>query len=334
MQRIFNKLYQLSVLHTFYTNEESEDFSIVPIGTTGKVLRGLGMVCRTDTKGFELIYRAENEDGDPAVTIDEDHVVAFGIELKNERAHYFTEFPEKDNNSDIYYCNGAYDDSSLSLSAQAIRQPSFTEEYTYAFERVTFKVLDADGNKYFESTQTGTENDSDPTLYDFSFSVNFGTNFKMGMFTLQTFNNGILQDEDEVYIFDRFTYPNLIGIFELELNSAIDYTTVPYTATLDLSPSSATWTYEVEFTRDFTNAILSITNADGGSTVDFGLPTAATDYSSGDTISFESSEAIPKSELPNTNFSLEVTSDDIDLTLTGLPNPPHHNSNSIVYLKI
>ena len=49
---------------------------------------------------------------------------------------------------------------------------------------------------------------------------------------------------------------------------------------------------------------------------------------------FESSDVITKAEKPYTNFNLEVTTDEHEIVLTGLPNPSHHNANSIIYLKL
>jgi hypothetical protein len=163
--------------------------------------------------------------------------------------------------------------------------------------------------------------------------VNLGNNFKQGMHTLQIFQNGILKDSKEVYIFNRFQYPDLIGVVELELNEEIEYTSIPYLSAVQLVASSAIWRYEVEITRNLGVGTVEIIDTESGP-ISFTEITGTTDYLKGETLIFESSDAITKSEKPYTNFNLEVTTDDHEIVLTGLPNPSHHNANSIIYLKL
>ena len=334
MERIYAKLYQLQVSHLFYADKKSTDFSFYPIGNATKNMRNSGLMYRAYKDGFELVYRTLSGSNNPFIPNDSVQILTFGVAVENVNALSFTAFPDKSNNSDIYYANGTYSDGTINFSALASRQTGFTENFTYDFEKITFRIIDKDSNKIYEEIQTGLPNTADETLFDFSFSVNFGDAIKMGVYKIQTFKNGILQDENEVYIFNRFKSPNLIGIFELELNNLINYETLPYSSKFEFEPVSSLWKYQIELTRDFKSGDFSIANADEDSTITFSETTSLDDYLKGEVVIFEASDVMTKSDIPNSNFSLVVTSDDDDITLNGLPNPSNHNSNSIVYLKI
>ena len=81
---------------------------------------------------------------------------------------------------------------------------------------------------------------------------------------MQILQNGLLKESQEVYIFNRFQYPDLIGVVELELNEEIEYTSIPYTTALQLVASSAIWRYEVEITRNLGTGTVEIIDTESG----------------------------------------------------------------------
>ncbi|MFT5822986.1 MAG: hypothetical protein ACI8ZM_004243 [Crocinitomix sp.] len=332
MTRIYNKLYQFDFNHTFYANRETSDFSITPIGKTNAQLRSNGLLLKTRDTGFDLVYQKLAEVGNlPLIAITGSEKLMFKIEVSNPAILNVTDLGTKTNATDIYNCQGKFSDP-LALSIIASRQPNFTEEYTYTFDKITFKIEDVDGHVLYEEIQTGTEDPDALGNYNFSFSVNLSSGFVQDYYTLKTYRNGVQEDALDVYLFNRLLYPQLIGIFELELDASLDYTLVPYTAVLTVSALAAIWAYQIELTRDFTGGTMNV--VDGSSTVVFteDMPTPA--YGIGETVGFTSTTAITKTENPITDFKLVVTSIGLDVTLEKLPNPTHNNLNSIVYLKI
>lgn len=334
MDRTFNKLYNLCVAHSFYTKNESEDFTFTPIGKSKKIMSTNGILFRGNSKGFDLLYQTIDEIKNPFIKIEKNESLKFEITLSNEKALYLTQLPDKFRASDIYYASDDYDNDTLALTVLPTRQPSFTESYRYVFETLTFRVVDSSGDICFETIEHGLEDEESLGDFDFSISVNLSADCELGKYKIQTINNGLLQDELEVYIINRLQYPNLIGVFELGLNSGIDYSSIPFEAKFDFESLATVWYYHIELTRDFKNGDFAITNGDIESVITFSETTSLDDYLIGETVIFKSSDVMLKNELPNINLSLKVTSDEIDLTLSGLPNPPHYNSQSIIYLKI
>lgn len=333
MERFYHKLYNLRVEHGFYSDLESSDLAFAPIADTLNILRTHGIIFKENGKGFDLVYKALNLAGDPIIPIDDKRVLRFGMSLRNSNALYFTNFPAKSADTDIYYAYSDYSQANLILECVSTRQPAFTENYTFDFPKATFRILDEDGFKRYETILEVEESEEVSDDFVFSFSVNLGSNFKQGLHTLQILQNGILKESQEVYIFNRFQYPDLIGVVELELNEEIEYTSLPYTAAVQLVASSSVWRYEVEITRNLGDGSIEIIDTENGP-ISFNEITGITDYLKGETLIFESTDAITKSEKPYTNFNLEVTTDDHEIVLTGLPNPSHHNAKSIIYLKL
>jgi hypothetical protein len=333
MERAYNSLYQCNVEHAFYTEGVSDDLNFMPIGNTSKFLRAHGLIFRKNKFGFELVYRADSGGVNPFVEITESNKLFIGFGLDNPDLLHITNLPSKTSSSDIYFIDDIYTTGVLNLSTIAVRQPSFTETYSYNNSSAKFKVEDANGNVVFETKQNGLQDEADLTLYHYSFSAELGNSLEIGQYKLKTFLNGILEDELDVFIFNQFQWPGLIGIYELELDENIVYdASLPYEATISLVASTSVWTYTVEMTRDYTNGTLNIVNTDGGFT--FNETVAPADYLSGEIAVFESSIAITKAQATNGALNLVATSDDQDLTITGLPNPSPYIANSTVYLKI
>ncbi len=332
MSRFYKKLYQFDFNHTFYTNRETSDFRITPFSDTVAQIRSNGLLLKTRDTGFDLVYQKLSEIGNaPLVEITAVEKLMFKIEVNNPSILNVTDLGAKLNTTDIYNCQAKYSDA-LTLGTIATRQPNFTEEYTYPFDKITFKIEDVEGNIVYEETQTGTVDPDVPTDYNFSFSINLSGSLVQDYYTLKTYQSGVQKSTLDVYIFNRLSYPNLIGIFELELDSSINYALVPYAAILTLNALATKWAYQIELTRDFTGGSMNV--VDGTGTVIFteDMPTPV--YGIGATVGFTSTTSITKTEKPIADFKLVVTSPGLDVTLEKLPNPTHNNLNSIVYLKI
>ncbi|MDG1331968.1 MAG: hypothetical protein P8P74_06540 [Crocinitomicaceae bacterium] len=333
MERIYSKLYQCTVEHTFYTDGVSADLNFMPIGKTSKFLRAHALTFFENQNGFELLHRTDSGGLNPFTEITESNKLFIGLGVDNVELFNFTNFPSKTASSDIYLLSDIYSTGVLNPTTIARRQPSFTEEYSYNNSTATLRVEDAAGNAVFKTTLHGLQDEVDLTLYHYSFSVDLGSSLDIGQYKLKTFLNGVLEDELDVFIYNQFEWPGLIGIFELELDENIVYdTSLPYEAAVSLQASSSVWTYQVEMSRNYTNGILNIVNTDG--TFTFNETTAPTDYLSGEIAIFESSIAVTKTEASSKAMNLVITSDDQDLTITGLPNPSPYIANSTVYLKI
>ncbi|NOQ72206.1 MAG: hypothetical protein GQ574_09410 [Crocinitomix sp.] len=332
MTRFYKRLYQFDFNHTFYTDRETSDFSMTAFSETVAQLRTNGLLLKTRDTGFDLVYQKLTDVGNlPLIAITSSEKLMFKIEVSNPDILNVTDLGTKTNATDIYNCQGKFSDP-LALSTIATRQPNFTEEYTYTFDKITFKIEDVDGDIIYEEVQTGTQDPDVPTNYNFSFSVNLSSGFKQDYYTLKTYRNGVQEDALDVYLFNRLSYPNLVGIFELELDATLDYSLVPYQAVLTLNALATKWAYQIELTRDFTGGIMNV--VDNSSTVVFteDLPTPV--YGIGETVGFTSTTEITKTEKAIADFKLVVTSPGLDVTLEKLPNPTHNNLNSIVYLKI
>lgn len=335
MNRFYSKLYQFRFQHEFYTNLVSEDFIIYPLNDSAKWIKGNGMMVKSENDGFDLIYRREDElSTDPFMTIDESKVLKFAIELRNRNILNVTAPPPKTNASDIYICSGAYDDSVVSLTTIPTRQTQFTELYSYAFSQMTFQITDLDDNVVYEKVQSGMQDPDNPAVYNFSASVNLGNSFEHGRYKLKSVRNGVVQDELTVYIYNRYEVPNLFGIFELELDENMDYTVLPYSATLTFTAFENKWVYSVELTKTYLAASLAVTDTTPGSPISFNMVPPIPTYTAGEKIVFTSSVDIKKTEAPQSKLQLKLTATDTSITLDKLPNPVHDNQNSIVYLKL
>ncbi len=335
MERFYAKLYQFNFNHTFYTDSGTRDFLIYPISGTSKIARSNGMIIKPELTGFDLIYQKKSDvSNDPYETIDENFVLTFGIGLQHKEVLNVTDLPVKNDSTDIYICSELYAESELSLGVIATRQPNFTESYTYTSSKVTLKIEDNQGDTVYEQDQTGFEDPDDSSKFNFSFSVNLSIGINQGRYKLKTFIDEILQDELDVYIFNRFDFPELIGVFELEIDNNIDYTKLVYEAIMGFTASTTVWTYKIKLIRDFSGGSITIENTDVGDPLTFSETSVLVDYSPGETVVFKSDSSITKTEAPLTNFKLVVDSTSIDFTIDKLPNPTHNNTNSIVYLKI
>ncbi|MCP4121850.1 MAG: hypothetical protein GY751_08870 [Bacteroidetes bacterium] len=330
----YRKLYTCGISHAFYTENVSDDLGFSLMQNTSRVLSAHGIVFKPSRLGFDLVYKTDDGGYDPCKIIDENIVLHFSIEASNVELFNITEFPAKADDSDIYLVEDLYSESNLDLSIIGTRQLVFTESYTYTSELVTFRVLDAMGHKVFEETKAGVQDDVVLTDYHFAFSVNLGSGLKIGKYQLKTLIDGIEKDNEDVFIFNRLEYPDLIGVFALELDASIVYdSNLPYASVIELVPSSAVWVYNVFLTRNYTNGVFALNNS-GGPSPTFSETTSLPDYLEGETVIFESSVPITKLEAPIKDFNLVVTSDDQNITLSGLPNPSPYKANSTIYLKI
>jgi hypothetical protein len=332
MNRYYKKLYQFDFNHAFYTDGETRDFCITPFSNTISKFRTLGLLPKMRQTGIDLVY--QKKDGVsvlPLIPITNSEKLLFKIELSNRDILNVTDLGPKLNATDIYNCRAKYSDALL-LSSIATRQPNFTESYTYGFNKITFKIEDDEGNIVYENEQTGTVNADVPTDFDFTFSVNLSSGFKQGYYILKTYKSGVPEEELKVFIFNRLSHPDLIGVFELELDTAMNYAVVPYKAVLTLDALKTNWYYQIQLTRDFTGGAMKVVDGGGIPAFTEDMPTPA--YGIGETVGFTSIAKITKTEKPIADFKLVVTSPLLDVTIDKLPNPTHNNLNSIVYLKI
>jgi len=154
---------------------------------------------------------------------------------------------------------------------------------------------------------------------------------------LKTYRAGILEDQTEIFLLNRLVHPDLIGVFELTLTNAIDYSVVlPYEAVLNIDAASTDWYYHIELTRDFTGGefnIIDTTDLEADPPL-FKETTSLDDYKKGETVIFKSDSALKRTDAPRTNYKLVVESDTTDFSLDKLPNPGLQNLKSIIYLKI
>lgn len=331
-ERKYNRLYQLTVAHSFYSDSESADFSFSPMGNAPEFFRSHRILFKDTQTGFDLVYQTDDGGTDPFNEIAESNKLLIGVAVENENVLNFTNFPVKSDSSDLYFAAGKYSTAALSFAAKKTRQLAFQETYLYANNQAKLVVEDASGRIVFSKTLDGLKDDDDPTKFHYRFSVQLA-NDALGEHTIKTYLDGILEDETEVFVYDRYQWSNIIGVIELELDENIVYdNNLPYQASLNLAASSIVWTYSIELTRDYTNGNFGVTDTGGGFV--FNEINVPADYKKGKTVTFESTTAIVKREQPRKDFDLVVTSDDQDLTLSGLPNPSPYISNSTIYLKI
>lgn len=338
IERYYNKLYQFRFNHAFYGDGETNDFTITPLGNSRNLIRTHELILKLQSTGFDLIYRKESEgSSDPFVSIDSDLTLLFGVQLNNTEILNVTDLPTKQDATDLYICSADYDETSLEWSTIQTRQPQFTEEYTYNTARITFKIEDADGNVVHEENQFGSQDPDDANSYHYAFSVQLNTQDMPGRYFLKTYRAGILEDQTEIFLLNRLAHPDLIGVFELTLTNAIDYSVVmPYEAVLNIDAASTDWYYHIELTRDFTGGefnIIDTTDLEADPPL-FKETTSLDDYKKGETVIFKSDSALKRTDAPRTNYKLVVESDTTDFSLDKLPNPSLQNLKSIIYLKI
>ncbi len=331
---VYKRLYSLGVANDFFKDEECNDFRFVPLRGTRETLRSLGIIFKENKKGFDLIYRTDGSGFSPYFAIEGTRVINFGIQLVNDEALSYTDLPEKQNASQIYFLEGAYDDASPTVDLIDTRPMIFTESKLFPSKEATFRIEDVNANQLLEWTQEGLQDDDNPTHYHHTFSADLGAYERLKRVTLKTLINGSLEESTDVLIYNAMIEPAIIGIFSLTLDKDIVYdSSLPYSSEVELAASSSIWKYSIELTRDFTNGNFAVNNTGGGG-LTFSEIAPPADYLKGRTVVFQSSDPIAKSELANKDFDLVVTSDDIDLTISPLPNPSPYSTNSTIYLKI
>lgn len=334
MERVYAYMYQLTVNHLFYTNKVSSDFRFTPLSETNSLMKAYGLLFKASDSGFGLVYRVkEGASPSPQIALDTDIKLTFAISLLDYDLFHLTNFPAKSDYTDIYICSGDYSDAELSLTTIATRKNAFTESYTYTSEKVKFEIEDADGNVVHSQTLTGFQDPDDGTKYHFNFSVDMSSDPVQGRHKLKTYIAGIEEDSEEVYVFME-DVSGLFALMELNLNSAFDFTTIPYESVFKMNAASSFWTYRIILDQDLDGASFTLKDAAIGSTITFSETPDGAPYKTGRTVEFVSDDKITRSEAPVKTLGLEVTTLTSDIKIAGLPNPAKSTANSIVYLKI
>lgn len=335
MERFFGTYYEFQFLHEYYSDKETFDFEVYPLDNAKNTARTSGILLKTTSKGFSLIYQQKGEsDTDPYIELDETLILPLGIRLLNVEILQLTDLPTKSDSTDLFVLSGNQNDSELTLEALPTRPYSFVEKYVYTANSATFKLEDSSGNTILKSTQQGIKDPDTPTNFHYHFSVDLKSDLPIGKYVLKTLINGVVEDATEVIIFNRYQYSNLWALFLLSIDGDVDYEELPNESNLTFSSTAAKWVYNVMLGRDFSGGTISIKNTKLGDPVLFAETSVLDDYIKGETVVFESNQAITKSDTPLTNFQLVAESDETELTINKLPNPAHNQVNSIVYLKI
>ena len=336
--RFFKALYQFRMRHEFYTNGVTSDFRLIPIGRTMNWLLVHQMILKNQPDGFDLIYRVKDSDSiTPLIEVESKYPLTFGVSVVNNQVLNVTEMPEKSDNSDLYICSTTCASESLSWTTIATRSRQFTEQYSYNTDKISFQIEDIDGNVIYLESQVGAQDPDDVNLFHFSFSVNLRTDVQAGRYFLKTYRGGILEEQFEVFLIDRFLDPTLIGIVELELNDEIDFTgALPYVGILQYTALESVWYYHIQLSRDFSGGTFSIidTTDPEADPAPFSEESELDDYEKGETVVFKSRAGLKRTETPRTNYKLMIEDSTLDFSLDKLPNPGMNNLNAIIYLKI
>lgn len=343
----FAKLYEVEIYHNYYQSQISEDFKIEPTVLCQRQLANYGLLFKTTSKGFVVLYECSDDNAAhpfPIRAIEEDVKFSFILIPKNPFIINYSDLPLESQPNHIYYLHNLNDNSQngrLLLSADTdkdhvspmdrieLRPQYFIHTLESTRSNVEIEIVDELNHSLIKKTVLLADN-----MYPYPVDLR---RYPPGKFTL-------LVDGDEALSFYADTGiigKNVFGIIDLFQNdrvpSAYHFTNEVHavrakTYTVKIERRQTYWKYYVvlKYRPDIADRV-SI-DADRASTnsgsddlppVEFGREELHTFSDGTSAVPFLANTLLPLQEEPIKNIVLELTNEtgEVIFEIKHLPNP-------------
>ncbi len=354
MERIYTKIYQLNVAHDFYQNGVSADFTFAPLGETTKQLFVHDLLFKHHPTGFDLAYKTQENRTGALEALEHELIFYVGIHLTNLNALNYTDLPEKENSTDIYFAEMDWADGETDLTTIQVRSTQFTELHQHQNEQLTLNVVNDTGQIIFSKTSTGIKNAADDDdLFNHEFNVQLPAQFALQTHTVELMKtaNGAFIKRTEIFVYNPLAQANLFGIVQLKLDHPINAESPLTQAVLKLQALESKWIYEITLSKNYTAHsfqlfrpglleedphLLSFKQVSDDLETEINPEADAPNYEKDAQIYFISAKTIKESEHGIDDLNLVVLDDEEEpkVKIKGLPNPSLNTPNKKVYLKI
>lgn len=324
----FKKLFNIEILHDYYTDGICRDFEVFPLALTNQLMQNNRLMFKNDNKGFRVLYRSEPGSEVPFIAFS-DFDLKFGLKLKSRGSfenitnlNDTVDGKEYDAGNILFFKNTTQDAVPLDYDILDALQPS---SFTYRFIQTASPgdngVITISNEAGADVTPTypdpsAVKADADGNLF---YPIDF-SKMPAGQYKFTTTVDSVVETQ-EFYIDNSLTTKNVFGIIKIHVEDYVDFAEDRrYTA--DFVKRETIWRYKMVLKSS--NAVIGdeLTIVDGASTYVF---TRGTDESTNGipTAVFDSDAEIPYSELPRKQFDFYKDPSGTPLLIAkNLSNPP------------
>ncbi len=351
MARFFDKLFDIELLHDYYTSGKSRDFILSPTADTIQLIKGYRSLIKNrasddrseNTVGLSVVYEATDNAHTPLIPINQNERFRFAMKLVNPTFLNFTDIPAKNNSNEIYYYHNN-SGSPLTQEVLELQPKVFTYRVTSAFTPDNLKVFGIDGSEItaLQATLSGGP--------DFEVELDL-SGYPDGKYKLELFD-GITStgESQDIYFDNALKAEGVFGIVEIyKANNDFPHETLQ----IQFNKSEVYWKYFVlvkagDIGTD-TYEVIDAEDYSGGGTaiefskVDSGSYTAADDavvaallnqHPDGEVVLIKSDTLIAYSESKKTDLQLRKNGQFSPPLTSHLPNPAVANpkAESFVFI--
>lgn len=323
MNRTFSTLLKLTLLHDYYINGFTPDFSIIPTAATKHLLEKNRLLFKTTETGF--LIGGDNLVMPVLPQLLAEKKLSFFLILKNACFMNFTGLPLRSGSKDIYYLNCALEgELQQPIETLALYPPVFTYSFTAAVNNPQIQVEDPKGNIHIDEILEGSAGQQ------LSISIDLkGYTSGLYRFIVQG------QPDENIYILDERRGGGIFGIAEIVLPDFSGFDPDMYQASqyqFLFNARSSAWEYYLLFSRDYTGHTLIMDDTVGGNT--FTVTETPPNYEEGNRIVFTSVDDIAYSEVSIKGIRLTISDGVVNRRYSNLSGPVIGNPESKIYLTI
>ena len=319
MNRTFDTILSLTLLHDYYNDGLTSDFVIVPTSATSHLLKRYRWIFRNTPQGFSISADNLAIAALSQLLAQRNVKLSFMLKLRNNSFLNFTSLPPKSGSKDIYCLYSQPGSEDLNMQVVALFPPVFTYTFTATSGVNSLQVTDPEGSTVFEENMEGIAGEP------IRVSVNL-EGYASGLYNF-TSNEG----SETIYITDESLNNSCFGLAEISIPATFN-PEADGEYQYQFNARSAIWEYYLLFEKDYDNYDFSIEDTIG--TAVFTQTLNPPDYDIGTQIAFASEDPITYREMPRTGLLLDISKPGPDREFEDLPSPSVHNPESKVYLTI
>lgn len=325
MNRTFETVLSLTLLHNYYTGGHTADFAIMPTTATKRLLKSNRWIFRNTEYGFFIGCDNLAMDMLSSALTQKTARLSFILKLKNPDFPNFTDLASRSDGKDIYYLYNQQGSQQLAMEAVARCSPVFTYSFPAAQNDTStnIQVEDPEGNIRIDKT---LQSSADQQL---NVSVDLG-GYTPGLYRFMISE----QPDQNIYITDESPGNGIFGLAEITLPEGFD-PEVSGEYQFQFNARSSVWEYHLLFGKDYDGDYSFAINDTEGTDI-FTEINAPPDYNKGSRSVFVSQAPISYREAAKRGVQLVISppNESADSTFDHLPNPSVNNPESKVYLTV
>lgn len=320
MNRTYDTILSLTLLHNYYTNGFTPDFVIEPTAATKRWLNNHRWIFRNTAQGFFIGCDNLAMDMLPFILAEETVGLSFVLRLNNDSFMNFTDLPSKLGSKDIYYLYSQPITEEMAIETIALYPQLFTYELTAAGDTTDLQVVDPEGNLRIDETIEGSPGQQ------LSTSINL-ENYAPGLYRFMVTD----QPDEDIYITNESSGNGIFGLAEITLPADFD-PQIDGNYQFQFNARSSVWEYHLLLSKDYNGYNLAIQDTLGTDT--FTETEVPLNYDEGSRSVFASQDPILYQETGKRGLRLAINSVEGNRRYDHLPNPAIRNPESKVYLTI